>query len=259
MRNKFENYADKVVRLVGCNKATGKKIKEDIYNTLMEKQTESGISDPYELMGVAEEVAKEFRENLNELDEVSELGTDDYGKCRYRNSYIRIYDYEYKSKTKLFGLPLVHIVGGIGGRPRLAKGIIAIGPAAVGVVALGAVSMGVLSLGGISLALLLALGGVSISAYAALGGVAISYVISFGGLAIAKHIAVGGMAIADIAIGGYAKGVIAVCQDNGSAQYLFREPVNYKEVMDTINKVYPDLKGFKLSVLKTILGFMKLV
>ncbi len=49
----------------------------------------------------------------------------------------RLFTYEYRSKKELFGLPLVHIVYGLGidpltGKFRVAKGIIAIGNIAVG-------------------------------------------------------------------------------------------------------------------------------
>jgi len=58
-----------------------------------------------------------------------------------------LFGFEYHRRTKLFGLPLVHIVLGPGintmtGRPRVAKGIIAIGGVAVGVVAFGGLVLG---------------------------------------------------------------------------------------------------------------------
>jgi len=64
------------------------------------------------------------------------------------------FGYEYRSKTELFGLPLVHIASGFNPltrRPRLAKGIIAIGNIAVGGLAVGGLSFGVVSLGGLAL------------------------------------------------------------------------------------------------------------
>ena len=47
---------------------------------------------------------------------------------------------DYRTRQTLFGLPLVHVVWGIDpatGRPRVAKGILAVGPAAFGVIAVG--------------------------------------------------------------------------------------------------------------------------
>jgi hypothetical protein len=47
---------------------------------------------------------------------------------------------DYRSRQTLFGLPLIHVAWGIDpatGRPRVAKGIVAVGPAAFGVIASG--------------------------------------------------------------------------------------------------------------------------
>jgi serine/threonine protein kinase len=65
----------------------------------------------------------------------------------------RALGHEYKSKTTIFGLPLVHTATGIDpatGKKRVAKGIIAIGDVAVGVVAFGGLAMGGLALGGVT-------------------------------------------------------------------------------------------------------------
>src|SRR4051812_5372000 len=58
--------------------------------------------------------------------------------------------FEYRSRLKVFGLPLVHVVRGIdpsSGRRPTAIGIIAIGQVAVGVIAIGQVAIGGISLG----------------------------------------------------------------------------------------------------------------
>jgi hypothetical protein len=105
--------------------------------------------------------------------------------------------YEYISETSLFGLPLVHIAQGFDpstGRPRVAKGIIAIGSIAVGGLAIGGLSVGVVSLGGLSLGLI------------ALGGAAVGLLLALGGLAIGL-VAIGGGAIGYYALGGGAFGV----------------------------------------------------
>ncbi len=117
-------------------------------------------------------------------------------------------DYEYKSKTRVFGVPLVHIHYRRFGPPVMAKGIIALGNVAVGVVALGGVAVGGIALGGLSLGLLLALGGMAVGGLA-FGGVAIG-LLAFGGLAIGAW-AMGGCALAgQVAIGGYAAAPVAV-------------------------------------------------
>ena len=131
--------------------------------------------------------------------------------------------YEYISKKKLFGIPLIHIHFGLG--LYRAKGIIAIGNIATGVVSIGFLSIGLLSLGLLSFALIslgcfslgvllsfgsiaigcLAFGGVAIGIFA-LGGLSIG-LYSIGGCAIAKNIAFGGYAQAKIAIGDKCNGI----------------------------------------------------
>lgn len=134
----------------------------------------------------------------------------------------RRWQYEYKSKRTLFGLPLVHINCGPGF--CRAKGIIAIGNIATGVVALGGVTLGLCSLGGLSLGLLLALGGVALGCISvgglavglsAWGGVALGLLAfggvscgwyAVGGVALASRVAVGGVVSAPLAIGAAADG-----------------------------------------------------
>ena len=114
-----------------------------------------------------------------------------------------LFCFEYVSKKKLLGWPLVHVVMGlpwdpITGKIRIAKGIIAIGGGiAVGGLALGSVSVGIIALGGLALGL------------AALGGMAVGLGFAAGGLAIG-FIAAGGCAIGYYAIGGGAFGVHAL-------------------------------------------------
>lgn len=117
------------------------------------------------------------------------------------------YCFEYISKKKLFGLPLVHIVLGPAldpatGKIRVAKGIIAIGRIAMGVFAIGGLAIGIIALGGLALGL------------AVVGGVAIGLLFAAGGLAVG-FIALGGCAIGYYAIGGGAFGVHAL---GGNAQ-----------------------------------------
>ena len=123
--------------------------------------------------------------------------------------------YEYRSARTLFGLPLVHVVSGnpwdpVTGRPRIAKGIIAIGPIAVGGLALGGASFGVFSFGGAAVGIV------------AFGGVAIGVLLALGGLAIGA-VAIGGGAIGYYAFGGGALGVHALggnVQDPNMLEFL---------------------------------------
>jgi hypothetical protein len=112
------------------------------------------------------------------------------------------YCFEYISKKKLFGLPLVHIVLGPALDPatskiRVAKGIIAIGGIATGFFAIGGLAFGIIAFGGVALGL------------AVLGGVGIGLLFAAGGLAVG-FIAIGGCAVGYYAIGGGAFGVHAL-------------------------------------------------
>jgi hypothetical protein len=94
--------------------------------------------------------------------------------------------FEWKSAWQWMGGPVVHVAFGNGrdGRPRTARGVIAIGQRAVGGVAigilaggfvsLGVVSVGVFSLGVVSIGALLAVG-VNALAPLAIGVVAVGY------------------------------------------------------------------------------------
>ena len=117
-----------------------------------------------------------------------------------------VYGHEFRSKTTLFGLPLVHIASGLDpatGRVRTAKGILAIGDRAIGVVAIGGGAIGGVAIGGAAVGLL-SLGGLSIGILAAVGGLAIGG-FAFGGGAIGA-VAIGGAAVGYYAFGGEAWG-----------------------------------------------------
>ena len=131
-------------------------------------------------------------------------------KCRHCGEFLdgrpRVHPawagYEYRSETRIAGWPLVHIAQGIDpetGRPRVARGIIAVGNVALGVFAIGGLAAGVFSLGGVSLGLL-ALGGVALGGVAA-GGLAVATFLALGGVALSLEYAIGGLAIAPHTIG----------------------------------------------------------
>lgn len=118
----------------------------------------------------------------------------------------RFYGHEYKSSKTLWGWPLVHIVQGMDpdtGRPRIAKGILAIGNVAIGAIAVGGTTFGGLTLGGFSVGLI-SIGGMSVGILAALGGAALSLGIAIGGLAIGTY-AVGGFVLGFQVLGGNAR------------------------------------------------------
>jgi len=113
-------------------------------------------------------------------------------------------NYEYKSETEFFGWPLVHIAYGYDPetmRPRVAKGIIAIGNISIGIlVALGGLAFGGIAIGGLGIGLF-ALGGLALGGVA-LGGLSIGLFAALGGLAISGMYAIGGLALAPYYLGG---------------------------------------------------------
>ena len=121
----------------------------------------------------------------------------------------RAMGYDYKSKTKLFGLPLVHVAHGVDprtGRVRVARGVVAIGGRARGVFAFGGEAIGVFAFGGAAIGVF-ALGGFGIG-LCTLSGFAIGFILASGGLAVGG-IAVGGLAVGYYSLGGLAFGVHA--------------------------------------------------
>ncbi len=97
--------------------------------------------------------------------------------------------FEYRSRLKVFGLPLVHVVRGIdpsSGRRPTAVGIIAIGQVAVGVLAIGQVAVGAISVGQASIGLGWGIGQLAFGLLAA-GQVAAGYLGAAGQLAVAPH------------------------------------------------------------------------
>ena len=114
------------------------------------------------------------------------------------------YSYEYKSSTTIAGWPVVHICGGIDPatmRPRVARGVLAIGNIAVGLLAIGGVACGLITVGGASLGLLLAVGGAAFGAGLSIGGVAVGS-IAIGGAAAGFFYAIGGVGFGPAIIDG---------------------------------------------------------
>lgn len=114
------------------------------------------------------------------------------------------YGYEYRSPITVVGWPLIHVCAGVDPmtmRPRVARGVVAIGNVAVGGVAIGGAACGVVCIGGASLGLLCALGGVAVGAGLSVGGLAIGSV-AIGGAAVGFAYAVGGVAIGPAIVDG---------------------------------------------------------
>lgn len=165
--------------------------------------------------------------------------------------------YEYKSKTTIKGLPLVHINIGFGIRKakgiiaigNIAQGFLALGGIALGLISFGGLSLGLFSLGGLALALLIALGGIAIAPIA-LGGLAIG-LVAFGGLAIGIY-SFGGAAIAsNVACGGYAVGHIAIGeQTTGDIVFNTKDAISSLELEKVILQEFPKIPRIILNLFK---------
>jgi len=124
--------------------------------------------------------------------------------CRECIGRQSVLGYEYRSATRIGSWPLVHVCAGVDPatmRPRVAKGVIAIGNIAVGAIAVGGAACGLFTLGGASLGLLGAIGGAAIGAGVSIGGLAVGSV-AIGGAAIGFSYAIGGGAIGPAIIDG---------------------------------------------------------
>lgn len=167
----------------------------------------------------------------------------------------RLRNLEYKSKTTVWGLPLVHLKLGH------AKGIFAVGLTARGLVTLGFFSIGLFSAGLLSLGLLaigtlalgaLSIGGISVGIFA-LGGVALG-IFTLGGLSIGVY-SMGGCAIASkIAFGGYARGYIAI-GDKVSGTYTWHVKGGLTdemraEIYETIQRELPNTPKFIVNLFR---------
>ncbi len=85
---------------------------------------------------------------------------------------------EYRSRTTLLGLPLLHVAIAVGG--------IAIGGASLGALALGGAALGLVAIGGLAVGLV-AVGGAAVAWYTAVGGLAVTHDLAVGGAAFAHH------------------------------------------------------------------------
>lgn len=227
--------------------------QEDLANQIhVTRQTiskwELGLTVPD--MDLLMDLSKYFHISLDEL-----VGTEE-GKKEEIHSKPRTY--EYVSKTKILGLPLVHIHFGFG--LMHAKGIIAIGNIATGFISLGLLSFGIFSIGilGIgvlswacfSIGVLLSLGAISVGTLA-IGGIAIGF-LSIGGLSVGIY-SIGGCAIAkDIALGGYAHAHIAI-GDVCKGSFIFHTSkegsfFTQEELKGTILKEFPHIWSFIVDI-----------
>ena len=124
--------------------------------------------------------------------------------CRTCAQRQTVMGFEFRSEAAVGGWPLIHVCMGVDPvtmRPRVARGVVAIGNVAVGVLAAGGVACGLLTFGGASFGLLFALGGLAAGLGLSIGGLAIGSV-AVGGAAIGLVYAVGGGAFGPAIIDG---------------------------------------------------------
>jgi hypothetical protein len=124
--------------------------------------------------------------------------------CRSCAEDRRVIGFEYRSAAAIGSWPLIHVCAGMDPvtmRPRVAKGVIAIGNMAVGVVAIAGLACGLVTLGGASIGLVFALGGAALGFGVSVGGLAVGSV-AIGGAAIGFVYAFGGGAFAPAVIDG---------------------------------------------------------
>lgn len=169
-------------------------------------------------------------------------------KLDYIEGYLKR-EYEYVSKTTVFGLPLVCIRISNRHKFRPAKGIIAIGNAAIGVIAIGIFSLGVFSLGIASVGLFclgaFALGGLTLGALSvgliAIGAVAFG-IVTVGSASIGIY--AGGVAVygKELAVGVAAIGKTAIGENvTGDATLLYYPGIPKETVRDFILSNHPGL------------------
>ncbi|MTI95509.1 MAG: hypothetical protein FH749_08460 [Firmicutes bacterium] len=175
-----------------------RRIEKDLQAHIAELSEHDSIERVLERMGAPEDVAREFMDSIYEdKSEAIELV-----KERMRIE-AAVQGYEFKSKSMLFGLPIIHVKhSGQVRRAAVAKGIIAIGDISIGVISIGGIALGGISIGGVSLGIL-ALGGLALGGLA-LGGLAVG-LAALGGVAIGQ-VAKGGVAIGHLAVGARAIG-----------------------------------------------------
>lgn len=255
--NYVEEYVNKVISYVSADEYTLKRLSEDLVSHIYEASADGDIEKTIARMGSPKDMAQELMDSIyQEKGEVVRELVNAKAQIQEQNRYSH---YEFKSKARIFGIPLVHVNFS---RNRffskgVAKGIIAIGNISVGVLSIGGlafgglciggVGAGLISLGGIAIGLLLAIGGAAIGAFA-LGGLAVG-IFAFGGCAIASHIAIGGYASATVAIGGTAKGLHTISTGGTS---LNTGMVAASEARSLILQAYPNIWGYLVNIVTSI-------
>lgn len=260
MQNKIRDYIEDVLALVPADSATLNRLRNDLGAHISDAAQHQGTDAALLSMGSPGDLAKSINDGLFG-DEQPRIGELLHGHIAQRQAT----GYEFKSQATLFGLPLVHINLSHGahpaGRPRRAKGIIAIGDIATGGVALGGIAAGVVAVGGVGIGLL-SLGGVALGLFFALGGCAIGQlaiggcalgVHAIGGAAVGLQVAVGGVANAPAAIGGHATGEHVISGINGQLQSW---QLSSQDVGTLLRTAHPNMPQWIISAYEYFAGLV---
>lgn len=248
--NKIDNYVNEVLDNIIAEEDMKKRIKSDLYSHLYEVSQGENIDNIIKKMGDPKEVAKEFMESIYE--DKTEL-IDKLIQERIKVKRLLNYSYEYRSKTTLLGLPLVHVKFNRRGRkPCMAKGIIAIGTISVGVISIGAIPLGIISIGGAALGVV-SLGGLAIGLLLSMGGLSLGG-LALGGVAVGFG-AIGGLAIGKIAVGGYARGTVAIGATAVGKYTMITHHIGLETreaVTHLIRMAYPNLPGWIMKIFTSL-------
>lgn len=236
--DRINRYVNEVLSFIIADNKTKERIREDLVLQLSEATRTEDTDSVLARLGDPREVAREFMDSIYE--DKSELLNELLPNLSENAKYLEP-AYEYRSKTTIFGLPLVHIKFNRYGRPALAKGIIAIGTVSLGVVSIGAIPIGIISIGALAVGLI-SLGAVALGLLMALGSVAVG-AVAFGGVALGLG-AIGGVCLGKIAIGGVAAGTVAIGNEI-DGEYMLRigqaGPEAVTEAAALIRAAFPKL------------------
>ena len=169
------------------------------------------------------------------------------------------FHYQYISKRRLFGLPLVHI--NLGSGLYQAKGIIAIGNIAKGVISIGLLSFGIISIGvlglglisiaSIALGLILAIGATAIG-IVAIGAFALG-IFTIGALSVG-YFSIGALSIGRyVAIGDHAQGLIAIGKTEAIGTYQFSHNDDKTQIIEAIDNHVPVFWKFFKELIKNFI------
>lgn len=206
------------------------------------------VSIDYLVKDYIEENADRYERNITEV--IDHNGTRRLEeKVDNLERYIR--GYQFTSKTKIKGIPLVSIRFSRNlGKDSVAKGIIAIGNIAIGVIALGAVSLGVISLGALT-AGLLAIGAFACGIFA-WGALAVG-IVAVGSLAVGIYSAGVAAYGTEIAIGTVAGGKTVIGENLKGINCLeWYEGISSDEIEGFLMQYHPGLWGPLRSMLVMI-------